>query len=74
MRWWSGYLLNVPMDLDFEVFQLVLLVMSTMIVSVVLHDGKANWLKGSMLISAYVLVAWAFWYLSDREFRGEDTL
>lgn len=60
--------LNRDLDLDFEVFQVKMLAMVILVLSICLQDGKANWLKGSMLISAYVILAGAFLFIHDEEF------
>merc|ERR1719487_1668173 len=40
-----------PLDLDFETFQVKLLVISLLVTALLLLDGEANWLKGSLLIT-----------------------
>lgn len=52
-----GWLLDVPMTLDFHPFQVVVLLLSVLIVANVINDGQSNWLEGSMLITAYALIA-----------------
>jgi len=59
-----------PLDLDFEFFQVKLLVISLLVVALLLMDGEANWLKGSLLVTAYVIVASSFWFIHDREFAS----
>eukprot|EP00933_Yihiella_yeosuensis_P065093 TRINITY_DN68727_c0_g1_i1.p1 TRINITY_DN68727_c0_g1~~TRINITY_DN68727_c0_g1_i1.p1 ORF type:complete len:451 (-),score=80.89 TRINITY_DN68727_c0_g1_i1:380-1732(-) len=57
-------------DLDFESFQIKLLLACVLVANLCLRDGQANWLKGVMMMIAYVVVATAFYWLHDREFRS----
>jgi Ca2+:H+ antiporter len=52
-----GWYENVDMSLDFHPFQVVVLLLSVLIVANVINDGQSNWLEGSMLITAYALIA-----------------
>lgn len=69
-----SWLMDKNLDLDFEVFQVKLLIITLLIASLCLHDGQANWLKGSMLMTCYVIVATAFWFIHDREFESEGEI
>lgn len=45
------------MDLNFEIFMIVLLVLSILVVGNFLRDGESNWLEGALLVvSQYQLV------------------
>ncbi len=57
-------------DLDFEIFQVKLLLVSLLVAALALNDGHCNWLKGTLLMTAYTIVAAAFWWLHDREFNS----
>jgi len=67
-----GY--GVPLDLDFEVFQVKLLVVMILVATLVVLDGEANWLKGSLMLTAYCIIASSFWFIHDREYllAGEE--
>lgn len=45
-----GWALGKPMDLNFEIFMIVLLVLSIMVVGNFLRDGESNWLEGALLV------------------------
>ena len=45
-----GWALGKPMDLNFEIFMIVLLVLSILVVSMFLRDQESNWLEGSLLV------------------------
>lgn len=39
-----------PLDLNFEIFMICLLVLSIMVVGNFLRDGESNWLEGALLV------------------------
>ena len=45
-----GWILNKPMDLNFEIFMIVLLVLGIVVVENFLRDGENNWLKKAFLM------------------------
>lgn len=49
-----GWMLGKPMDLNFEIFMIVLLVLSIIVVGNFLRDGESNWLEGALLVVSYV--------------------
>ncbi|KAL1872138.1 hypothetical protein Daus18300_004508 [Diaporthe australafricana] len=57
-----GWAIGKPMDLNFEIFMIALLVLSILAVGNFLRDGESNWLEGALLVVVYVVVAIAAWY------------
>ncbi|KAK5660606.1 hypothetical protein OQA88_13170 [Cercophora sp. LCS_1] len=57
-----GWVLGKPMDLNFEIFMIGLLVLSILVVGNFLRDGESNWLEGALLVIVYVIIAIACWY------------
>ncbi|TDZ19065.1 Vacuolar calcium ion transporter [Colletotrichum orbiculare MAFF 240422] len=57
-----GWALGKPMDLNFEIFMIALLVLSILVVGNFLRDGESNWLEGALLVVVYVIIAIACWY------------
>jgi len=55
-----GALLHHPMDLIFNAFELVAMVLAVVIVNFIVQDGESNWLEGLQLLAAYVIMALAF--------------
>jgi len=51
-----GWGLDKAMDLNFEVFNIVLLIMAIIVVGNFLRDQKSNYLEGSLCILIYVLI------------------
>ena len=48
------------MTLDFEIFELASLALSTAIVAAVVSDGRSNWYEGALLVIVYAVMAVAF--------------
>ncbi|KAF5981488.1 Ca2+:H+ antiporter [Fusarium bulbicola] len=57
-----GWAIGKPMDLNFEIFMIVLLVLSILVVGNFLRDGESNWLEGALLVVIYAIIAIACWY------------
>jgi Ca2+:H+ antiporter len=58
----AGWLMGKPMDLDFNTFELVAVAVSVLIANSISSDGKSNWLEGTLLLAAYVVLALAFYF------------
>jgi Ca2+:H+ antiporter len=58
----AGLFLGQPMNLIFNTFELVAMVLSVVIVNFIVADGESNWLEGVQLLSAYVIIAIAFFF------------
>ncbi len=56
-----GLAFGQPMDLIFNTFELVAMVLAVMIVNFVIQDGESNWLEGLQLLAAYAIMAIAFY-------------
>lgn len=57
-----GWAIGQPMDLDFNPFELVAVVVAVLITNSISSDGKSNWLEGTMLLAAYAILALAFFF------------
>ncbi|KAL3424714.1 vacuolar calcium ion transporter (calcium/proton exchanger) [Phlyctema vagabunda] len=57
-----SWLLGKPMDLNFEIFMIVLLVLSIIVVGNFMRDGESNALEGGLLVIVYLIIAIAAWY------------
>jgi Ca2+:H+ antiporter len=58
----AGWLLGKPMDLDFNPFELVAVAVAVLIANSISSDGRSNWLEGTLLIAAYIVVSLAFFF------------
>jgi Ca2+:H+ antiporter len=51
------------MDLHFSLLEVLAVIFSVLLIAHVSNDGETNWLEGVMLLSLYVVLAIAFYYL-----------
>jgi Ca2+:H+ antiporter len=51
-----------PMNLVFNTFELIAIVLSVLIANLVVEDGESNWLEGLQLVMAYAIIAVAFFF------------
>lgn len=66
----AGRILGKPMDLDFKPFELVAVVVSVLIANSISSDGKSNWLEGTLLLAAYTVLGFAFYFHPVMEGMG----
>ena len=57
-----GYAIGQPMDLNFNPFELVAVAVSVLIANSISSDGRSNWLEGSLLLAAYLVLGFAFYF------------
>ena len=55
-----GVLTGQPMNLIFNSFELVAMVLAVVIVNFIVQDGESNWFEGLQLLAAYAIMAIAF--------------
>ncbi|KXS13239.1 calcium/proton exchanger [Gonapodya prolifera JEL478] len=58
-----AWITNVPLTLDFTIFEVAVSFVCVFIVNALIADGKSNWLEGALLLGAYLVVAIAFFFL-----------
>jgi Ca2+:H+ antiporter len=58
----TGWFWHKPMDLDFNPFELVAVTVAVLITNSISSDGKSNWLEGTLLLAAYVVLGLAFYF------------
>ena len=58
----AGWLTGQPMDLDFNNFQLIAVVVSILIANSISSDGNSNWLEGALLLATYTIIGLAFFF------------
>lgn len=59
----AGRLFGKPIDLVFEPLEVIAVVLSVFVVNQVAHDGECNWLEGAQLLSVYLILGIAFYFL-----------
>jgi Ca2+:H+ antiporter len=58
----AGYIMGKPMNLNFNPFELVAVGVSVLIANSISSDGRSNWLEGSLLLAAYCVLGFAFYF------------
>ncbi|KAI8456515.1 Ca2+:H+ antiporter, variant, partial [Phakopsora pachyrhizi] len=56
-----GWATGKQLTLFFENFETICLVFSVLLTTLLIQDGKSNYMEGAMLVSLYVIIALAFW-------------
>ncbi|HEV8594567.1 MAG TPA: calcium/proton exchanger [Thermoplasmata archaeon] len=51
-----------PLTLAFEIFELVAIILSVAIVSVIAKDGETNWYEGALLLLVYAIIGVGFFF------------
>eukprot|EP00928_Gymnodinium_smaydae_P004892 TRINITY_DN11678_c0_g2_i1.p1 TRINITY_DN11678_c0_g2~~TRINITY_DN11678_c0_g2_i1.p1 ORF type:complete len:442 (+),score=106.52 TRINITY_DN11678_c0_g2_i1:84-1409(+) len=58
-----AWIIDKPLDLNFGLLNTTVLTISVVVVLSIVVDGKANWLQGYLLVSAYFVIAVLYWHL-----------
>lgn len=58
----AGYVMGQPMDLNFNPFELVAVAVAVLIANSISSDGRSNWLEGALLLAAYLVLGFAFYF------------
>lgn len=58
----AGWLMGQPMDLNFNPFELVAVAVAVLIANSISSDGRSNWLEGTLLLAAYLVLGFAFYF------------
>ncbi|MFM7136862.1 MAG: calcium/proton exchanger [Planctomycetota bacterium] len=59
----AGRILGQPMDLAFTGFEVVAIVLATVITRELIADGTATWFEGFLLLGVYLILAIGFYHL-----------
>jgi len=57
-----GPLMGHPIDLHFELYELVAIITAVVVSNLVSLDGRSDWLEGVLLLAAYVILAAGFYF------------
>lgn len=60
-----GWAMHQPMTLHFETFETVSFFMASLVVVLLIQDGKSNYLEGLLCLGMYFIIALAFYVLPD---------
>lgn len=60
-----GWIMNRDMTLHFETFETVAFFLASLVVVLLIQDGKSNYLEGLLCLGMYTIIALAFYVLPD---------
>ena len=60
-----GWIIGKDLILQFQGFEVAATFGSTIIVNYLIADGKSNWLQGVLLVSTFLIVAVAAYFIPD---------
>ncbi|KIW96246.1 calcium/proton exchanger [Cladophialophora bantiana CBS 173.52] len=60
-----GWIIDKPMTLHFETFETVSFFLASLVVVLLIQDGKSNYLEGLLCLGMYFIIALAFYVLPD---------
>ena len=69
----AGWGLGLQMDLNFELFTLVIVVLSIIVVGNFLRDQKSNYLEGALCVLVYIIIAAGAFYFPNPLHATEHT-
>jgi len=58
-----GWIIDQDMDLNFGILNTAVMVLSVLVVLALVMDGRANWLKGYIMVAMYVFIAILYWFV-----------
>ncbi|MBI4782157.1 MAG: calcium/proton exchanger [Oscillatoriophycideae cyanobacterium NC_groundwater_1537_Pr4_S-0.65um_50_18] len=57
-----GQAIGQPMDLNFNLFEVIAVVIAVAVANLISLDGRSNWLEGVLLLATYVVLGAAFYF------------
>jgi len=57
-----GQAIGQPMDLNFNLFEVIAVVIAVAVANLISLDGRSNWLEGILLLATYVVLGAAFYF------------
>ncbi len=57
-----GYFIGQPMDLNFNLFEVVAVAIAVIVANLISLDGRSNWLEGALLLATYTILGAAFYF------------
>ena len=58
-----SFAIGRPMSLLFNAFEIAAIALSVLAASIVVQDGESNWVEGLQLLSVYLIIALAFYFV-----------
>lgn len=69
-----GWIMGIEMTLHFQTFETVAFFISGLVVTLLIQDGKSNYLEGGMCLGMYLILALAFYVYPDDVGDGAGVL
>ncbi|KAJ5183342.1 hypothetical protein N7492_000958 [Penicillium capsulatum] len=69
-----GWIIGIEMTLHFQTFETVAFFISGLVVTLLIQDGKSNYLEGGMCLGMYLILALAFYVYPDDVSDGAGVL
>ncbi|KAJ5278866.1 hypothetical protein N7478_004238 [Penicillium angulare] len=69
-----GWIMGIEMTLHFQTFETVAFFISGLVVTLLIQDGKSNYLEGGMCLGLYVILALAFYVYPDDVGEGASVI
>ena len=66
-----GWAMKKGVDLQFEVFMIVVVVLAIIVVNNFLRDGKSTYLEGALLVIVYLIISVGAWYYPNPTMDGK---
>ena len=66
-----GWILDTNMSLYFNLFETISLFVTAFVVNFLVLDGRSNYLEGSLLIAAYVIIALGAFFYPDADHQSQ---
>ena len=57
-----GQIINQPIDLNFNLFQVIAVAIAVAVSNLICFGGRSNWLDGTLLMATYIVLGIAFYY------------
>ena len=57
-----GWVIGQPMDLNFNLFEVVAVTVAVAVANLISLDGQSNWLEGALLLATYAILGTAFYF------------
>lgn len=69
-----AWVMGQPLTLNFVSFETTCYFFSVLLAIIIVQDGKANWLKGVLLVLTYIFVSAGFWCHKDKLLDTEQSV
>jgi Ca2+:H+ antiporter len=57
-----GYFIGQPMDLNFNLFEVVAVAVAVIVANLISLDGRSDWLEGVLLLATYTILGASFYF------------